>query len=564
MTRLRFHEILLLSAKEKTARRVKFPSLVTVIKGENDFGKSCLIKSLYTAFGATPKQVHPNWNRLAVTLLVHFDVGGTHYRILKAGRLYTIFNSEDAIVGSYGSVTKGLGPFFATLFDFHLELTNNSSAQPEQATPAFLFLPFYADQDASWIDNWDSFDFLRQFKAYRPAIAQFHAGIKPNEYYKAKSRKTLAETDLEQVRQERSVINRVLERIELISNTQFDLSITNYEQEIVLLLRRCNELQKSEAALREELVAIENRRSSIERQKEITELAATELGKDFEFASEKLAEEIECPTCGAEYHNSFAERFGIAQDEDQMRALLVQLNDEYEVCVSDLEKKKATVAAASEQIAQITAILEMRQGEIKLKDILRSEGKKEVRTVLRDELKALNQRIGELDDQVINAEKEMKDASSKKRSKEIREYYHGRMNAFLQQLQVKELTEAGYKEVYSKIRENGSDLPRALLAFYFAIIKTIERYSTTTRCPIVIDSPRQQDQDPENWKRMLEFMRDQRPADAQMVVGLVDDMGISLGGDVIELTDERQLLQKDQFEDVAEELRTYIDKALAY
>ena len=370
--------------------------------------------------------------------------------------------------------------------------------------------------------------------------------------------------DLDRVRQERTVINRVLERIELISNTQFDLSIANYEQEVASLLTQCNELQKSETALRDELVVIENRRSSIEQQIEITELAANELGKDFDFASEKLDDEIECPTCGAGYHNSFAERFGIAQDEDQMRALLVQLNGEYEACISDLQKKKATVAVATDQIPHITAILEMRQGEVKLQDILRSEGKKEVRSVLRDELNVLNQRIGEIDDEVTSAEKAMKEASSKKKTKEIKEYYHGRMNAFLQQLQVKELTEAGYKEVYSRIKENGSDLPRALLAFYFAIIKTIEKYSTTTRCPIVIDSPKQQDQDPENWKRMLEFMRDQRPLEAQMIVGLVDDMAISLGGDVIELRDERQLLQKSQYEDVANELRTYIDKALSY
>jgi len=59
-------------------------------------------------------------------------------------------------------------------------------------------------------------------------------------------------------------------------------------------------------------------------------------------------------------------------------------------------------------------------------------------------------------------------------------------------------------------------------------------------------------------------MRDQRPADSQMIVGLVDDMGISLGGDIIELKDERQLLQSSQYDDVAEEMRTYIDKALAF
>ena len=63
---------------------------------------------------------------------------------------------------------------------------------------------------------------------------------------------------------------------------------------------------------------------------------------------------------------------------------------------------------------------------------------------------------------------------------------------------------------------------------------------------------------------MLEFMRDQRPPESQMIVGLVDDMGISLGGEVIELKDERQLLQSSQYNDVAEEMRMYIDKALAY
>lgn len=563
MKRLRFHEILLMSAKEKTARRVKFPSLVTVIKGENDFGKSCLLKSLYTAFGATPKRVHPNWNKLAVTLLVHFDISGTHYRILKAGKQYTVFNDDGGVVGTYGSITTGLGVFFAKFFDFHLELTNSQTSAPEQATPAFLFLPFYFDQDASWILNWDSFEFLRQFKLYRPAIAQFHTGIKPNEFYKAKSRKTIAEKSLNEVRGERTVVNRVLERIEKISKTQFDLSLSNYEQEISLLLERCNELTKTEESLRDELVVIENRRVSLETQIQITESAANELNKDFDFAAEELGDEIECPTCGAGYHNSFAERFGIACDEDQMRALLVQLNDEYGNCMSELQKKKAAKAESNERVKQINEILEMRQGEVKLQDILRSEGKKEVREVLRKEVDVLNRRIGEIDEEILSAENDMKEFSSLKRSKEIKEYYRGRMGLFLQQLQVKELTEDGYKEVYSQIKENGSDGPRALLAFYFAILKTIEKFSTTTLCPIVIDSPNQQDQDPENWKHMLEFIRDQRPTDAQLILGVVDDVGIDMGGDVIELNDERQLLQKNEFESVAAEIRTYLDKALA-
>jgi hypothetical protein len=57
-------------------------------------------------------------------------------------------------------------------------------------------------------------------------------------------------------------------------------------------------------------------------------------------------------------------------------------------------------------------------------------------------------------------------------------------------------------------------------------------------------------------------MRDNRPKDAQMIVGLVDDLSISLGGDVIELTEPRQLLRKEQYESVAARIRPFLDASL--
>lgn len=563
MTRLRFYEILLLSDVEKTAKQVKFPKLVTVIKGENDSGKSCLIKSLYTAFGATPNKVHPNWNKLNVVILVRFEIGGTQFCILKAGKQYSLFNAQDELIQGYTSITKGLGPAFAQLFDFQLQLTNSKTHEAEQATPAFLFLPFYFDQDHSWVDSWDSFENLQQFTAYRPAIAAFHTGIKPNEYYKAKAVKTAATDRLETVRKDRNVVNRVLEKIEtLMRDAQFDLSVENYQSEIQRLLEQCNELRVAEEKLRDEMIQLENRRVSILRQIEITESAALELGKDFAFAADDLGDDVECPMCGQHYENSFAERFGIAADEDRMRALLIQLTDEKDECSSEIGRKEAEVAGIAERMKQISILLEVRQGEVRLRDVLRSEGKKEVRTVLRSELDDLNKHIGEIDDEIMRAEAEMKEWTAAKRTKEIKEFYQGKMSVHLQLLNVKELAEESYKEVHSRIRENGSDGPRALLAFYFAILKTIEKFSTTTRCPVVIDSPNQQEQDHHNWQAILEFMRDQRPTEAQMIVGLVDDLGIGLGGDVIELTDERQLLQTSEYERIAQILRPYIDKSL--
>jgi predicted nucleic acid-binding Zn-ribbon protein len=399
---------------------------------------------------------------------------------------------------------------------------------------------------------------------YRPAIAAFHTGLRPNEYYKAKSKKTIAEDRLAELRNDRGVVNRVLDKIEtLMKDSQFDMSIENYQKEVSLLLARCNELRLNEDALRDQMVQIENRRVLVNRQIEIAESAATELGKDFAFAAEQLEDDVECPTCGAHYENSFAERFGIAADEDNIRSLLVQLIDEREDCDAELQNKQEMVTEVKQRLAEIRELLEAQQGEVRLQDVLQSEGKKEVRMVLRSEVDDLNREIGEIDDTIMEAEREMRSLTAPKRTKEIKEYYQGRMSVHLQMLNVTELAEESYKEVHSRIKESGSDGPRALLAFYFAILKTIEKYSTTTLCPIVIDSPNQQDQDHENWKKMLEFMRDQRPPEAQMIIGLVDDMGIDLGGDIIELTDDRQLLQKSEYDEVAKLIRPFIDKSLA-
>ena len=65
------------------------------------------------------------------------------------------------------------------------------------------------------------------------------------------------------------------------------------------------------------------------------------------------------------------------------------------------------------------------------------------------------------------------------------------MSGFHEFLGVSELSVDDVKGVHSKVKESGSDLPRVLLAFYFAILRTIEKYSTSTFCPIILDSPKQ-------------------------------------------------------------------------
>jgi predicted ATPase len=74
MKSLKLQRLLISSDLEKAARIVQFNERKTVIFGENDTGKSCLIKSIYAAFGADAYKTNDNWDALKTNLLVEFTV----------------------------------------------------------------------------------------------------------------------------------------------------------------------------------------------------------------------------------------------------------------------------------------------------------------------------------------------------------------------------------------------------------------------------------------------------------------------------------------------------------
>lgn len=168
MQSLELQEMLLVSHLEKRARKVIFHPRATVIRGENDTGKSSIIKSIYHAFGAEPSNIHRRWKRANVSYLVKFSVDGTNYQIYRHGRSFSLF-SENELLGTYDSVTNELAPKLARILNFKLFLLRHDG-EPATPPPAYLFLPFYIDQDIGWVKNWSSFEKLKQFKNWRKDV----------------------------------------------------------------------------------------------------------------------------------------------------------------------------------------------------------------------------------------------------------------------------------------------------------------------------------------------------------------------------------------------------------
>jgi hypothetical protein len=153
--------------------------------------------------------------------------------------------------------------------------------------------------------------------------------------------------------------------------------------------------------------------------------------------------------------------------------------------------------------------------------------------------------------------------SLKKHKQAVLKEYVARMKEFLFAVDVHTLSEEQYKRVTSSIDETGSDLPRALLAYFFAVLSTMRKYSSSPQCPIVIDSPNQQAQDRESLRKMLSFIFTHQPEGSQMILGLEDDTGLKYDADVIRLTDKYSLLQSNAFANVTDELQPLLKAALA-
>ena len=561
MKSLRFRSCLLVSHKERRARFIEFHPSATVLKGPNDTGKSSIVKSLYQALGADPELEHPRWKGAVVSTLLTFSVDGEIYRAFRSGRTYALFNS-DGEVTRYTSVTTGLGPGLARLLGFHLKLTDREG-HVVVPPPAYMFLPFYCDQDDGWKEPWSSFARLSQFANWRREVISFHAGLRSSLYYIAMERGALAQKQREEPFSDRGALIQLARKPELNSDVDAELDAQSFQAEIDELVQRHNSVAGDREKYRQRLQDLNARQLQLSAQRDILLQVRNELHSDYEFTVNQLESGVECPTCGQIHHNSFAERFAIAQDEAKSADLLGQISAELSSTVENIAKVRNDFNQKAAEATAVQELLSRHRGLVTFKQIVQREGQKEYRASLAEKIGGLDEIIGELDREIADAREQMEMADSEVQKEEILSEYRRSMGVGLRQLQVTSLAEADYKQIDSRLKETGSDRPRAILAYMFVMLGLIRRGENTPDCPIIIDSPNQQDQDDVNHALMLEFIRDHRPNNTQLLLCLVDDCGMDFGGSVLMLQDKDYVLRQEDYEPCASELAQFESAALA-
>ncbi|MHC2858988.1 putative nucleic acid-binding Zn-ribbon protein [Bradyrhizobium diazoefficiens] len=400
MKNLQLKRLLLLSAREKAAQLVTFDPSRTVVLGDNDTGKSCLIKSIYAAFGADSAKVNQTWKDAGIDTLVEFTVEGSPYKLLRSGSTFGLFDGDGATIWVGSNITRGIGPQIAKLLDFGLTLADRKG-ELQVPPPAYLFLPFYVDQDVSWVENWSSFSNLQMFAGYRKDVANFHAGLRPNEYYEAKALKASADKAKEEFKVDRRALDRASARLRANrKRLHFDLSPDQFVAQIDALVAECQSLQFAQDKVQRALSELNSRRAILVEQSVIAENALADLDADYEFLRRETEDEIICPTCGTVHANDFANKFGLISDVDTCRAFLVDIRKEIEALDGEIASQKGRLGQFSDSIVRINSILDEQRGDLKLRDLIEGESEKLMDGAIASEQKEIDSQIGTQEYQV--------------------------------------------------------------------------------------------------------------------------------------------------------------------
>ncbi len=563
MKRFLLKQMTLLSQVEEKGRKIKFDPRVTVIRGDNDRGKSSLIKSIVSCLGAQPPMVQNKWKLAKVQGLLEFDVDGKQYWALANNGAHALFDAKGRVINSSLGVTKGFGPALAKVLDFKLKL-RSQSGETLVPPPAFYLLPYYVDQDRGWNNTWCSFERLTQFSAFKVPVAEYHTGIRPNEFYEQKA--LLAEHEAQRAVPEakRQLLERVaVEFTRSHSKDLFDIDVLAFGAEIDRLMKTANALKEKQSTLKDKLVEQHSERTTLVHQLAIVEHAQRELNADYVFVTKTLKDSsVSCPTCGQEYDNKFAERFGIAQDEERCAELAIEIKGKLRSTDEAIIETKRELASLNGEASEIEALLKTRKGTLELSDVLQNEGTKQVRKFLRVDIEQLDLELTALDERIQETEKRLSQFSDPEHRRSVLDLYEKLFRKHLLALDVNNLDENVFSQIAPTITESGSDLPRAILAYIFSIAHLIARKPSAALGPLIIDSPKQQEQDTENEKRILEFIRDRRPEGNQLILGTVNTSGVEFKGEHVVLDQKFSALAADQYDDCREIMMPFLERSL--
>ncbi|EGR3302721.1 hypothetical protein [Vibrio parahaemolyticus] len=547
MKSIYFKSAHILSLRDKKGFSFKFSPDINIITGENDTGKSSFIKSLYHTLGADIR-LDKKWKEDDFVSKVVICVSNRDYAFLRHEKRISIFDitegQEHHLVTS--SSRTDIALTVRDIFDFNLELVTKSNLVQGQAQPASLYLPYYIDQDNGWGKVLDSFSSLAMYKDWQNNILNFHTGVKPKEFYTLQGKINLIDIDLVEIRATLKALEAAKKRFEeSFGRVLFDVDVQYYEELLERFLHKCQDLHKEETEYRIKLIEVLSLRD--------------ELVAEIEESKRQLDENnIDSlpPSAGLEA------RYAVLEHRDKLLQIIPELYEQKSVYDDQITKIKEDLKNAKRLSSELKEMLQEVKEQLSLQDVINSQASKQVEVTFDEQINELLQKIGELDVARTKLSKEIAKFEDKKRAKEINDKFKESLKFAQTELGIKD-PKVGTILQYGPISksETGSRAPRAILAYHYALLKTIEDKSTSPMLPVVIDSPKQQDPDPRTTKKLFDLCIDGLSTNCQLIIGSVSLERETNQFKTLTMTDKYSLLKPELYNQVYQEIMPLYQKA---
>lgn len=565
MKNLAFKRLVVASDTLKSGNQFEFkPRFNLITANDNSFGKSTLAKLLFWTLGGDPA-LDVTWTGFDVRCLVDFSVGNEAYQVGRYGNIMFL-RRPNGQWEKFPKITGAYSEAFAEIVGFEALLPNRSdSTKLEAPPPAFYFLPFYVDQQRSWSQAWNGFTNLEQYAKWQKTIIEYHTGYLLPEFFTFEEKiaaqnleKKTAEGEVRKIETAIEVVKTYVpqsSKTVALSKGEFDALASEVSDDIAKLQAKQEELLGS-------IAEIQTERLYLQGQLDLAKLASADLEKDYTFSVECVeGESLLCPLCGTVHDNSSPSRASILADKDEADSQVMQLNGKIE-CLNKklaksqekLESTRAEIEAInskykslepsdtpdSQTIAAESSFLDSIASRAVQKHVQRTM---ETKTALIRTIKSTNR----------NLRSEQKKLLTKEEREGLNAAFKDSLAAYVQELNAQGVNLAPVESPldYKKIHGSGgaAESTRGILAYYMSVIRQAHKAGNEAFSAVVIDTPNQQEQADFNYEKILKFLMDTVPSNAQLILCAMNRDEIKnykSAAHVIEL-DEKKILRDTKY-----------------
>ena len=316
-----------------------------------------------------------------------------------------------------------------------------------------------------------------------------------------------------------------------------------------------NEIQEEKNSLKQEILELENKKISIIEHKNNISAILSEMEKDKKYIDKNLADdEIICPVCGSIHKNSISNRYAFEMD-------IMLCSEELKSCNTSLAKIDSQIKNVKKQINEfvrkeepLRKTLSTKRKEIELRDVLISSGVNALLQKARNDILVIQDKIKQADEKLNEIQSKLN--SYKEHSQEITSIFNTKINIYINALSITDVTLMEEKRIGYHIKADGSDLPKAVLAYTLAYYDLIWANDDSIVFPLVIDTMLQQEQSTESIKNIFNTLLNRTQKNAQIIIATTNTHGIKFDGKKYAFLKKGSLLNEDDYKTVE---NTYID-----